>query len=980
MHLRDALQRVAESRAEDPLRPVTFVAPTRVAALALRRELASFAPYAAVRFETLPRLAELAGAAELAAQGRRPLARPIGDYAAGMVARASQAPLNGIAELPGFARILRRHFQRLRRGGVRSGTDLPQQRDPAATEFLRAYDAFRERIAGFYDDEDLFDAAVAAVTAGRSGVTAELGDIYIVPPGPTSAGADALVSAFARAGVTVVAIEDEAVRVRPVIRLLPDPASEADDVARQVLELLGRGAALHEIAVFHGADRAYSAMLAASFLRAGIEVTRTPGRPLLETQSGRAVMALLSLPLQDFSRVAVMDFFGLGQTPREVPGGDAGGVRVRSTQWDRISREAGVTHGEDRWRQALQAMAGDYLDRAGQQENDEWRARIEEDAATAAELAGVVTQAGERLRPLLRPQNAQPFIAVLREVVRTYVRADAEGFEEVLDEIDQLGTVASIGGEFALAVFNDALEANLRTAAIREGRFGQGVLVTDFRAAAGLSFKHVIVCGACEGAFPPGGSIQPVVDDVWWSEVHALIPYVENEAARIARERAAARRALAAASESLTVTVPLASASGGQERYPAPLVAEVVSEFSGMTVTPSDIRRGVAVGSSVVARPGSPLAAAASGPALDIFERELRQAVASARAGEGAGGGRLARAVESRRLRRAARLTEWDGLVDIGQPLLPLERQLSATSVEAYSECGFRFFLRHVIGVRGVDDPEELQTMEPAQRGTLVHRVLKLFFDEAQRAGRPQAMEPWSGADEARLLQILDAEMEAAQRRGLAGLPIFHAHQLATLRADLQRFLREDTQERASRSSVPWAFEWQFEGVAIGGRQFRGSADRVDHSTDGRSAWVVDYKTGRADSYKETPGDPFNGAQQLQLGIYASALAQREGLEVRGSYWFITQRGDFAQRSYEHTPANAALLDRIVRAIDAGVTQGSFPAVPGDENQFGGFTNCHFCDYDRICGRKRGADFARRADHETLAPWANVEFVARGAP
>ena len=52
MQLAEALHEVAEARAADPLRPVTFVAPTRLAALAMRRELARLTPHAAVRFET----------------------------------------------------------------------------------------------------------------------------------------------------------------------------------------------------------------------------------------------------------------------------------------------------------------------------------------------------------------------------------------------------------------------------------------------------------------------------------------------------------------------------------------------------------------------------------------------------------------------------------------------------------------------------------------------------------------------------------------------------------------------------------------------------------------------------------------------------------------------------------------------------------------------------------------------------------------
>src|SRR5437867_8680824 len=100
------LETVAAARRDDPLAPVTFVVPSHVPALQLRRRLAELGPFAGVRFETLARIAELLGAGHLAAEGRVPLARPIGDYVAGQVARESQGVLARVAELPGYARVL----------------------------------------------------------------------------------------------------------------------------------------------------------------------------------------------------------------------------------------------------------------------------------------------------------------------------------------------------------------------------------------------------------------------------------------------------------------------------------------------------------------------------------------------------------------------------------------------------------------------------------------------------------------------------------------------------------------------------------------------------------------------------------------------------------------------------------------------------------------------------------------------------------
>ena len=124
LNVEDMLAGLAAERSRDPLAPVTVIVPSHVAALQLRRRLAEVGPFAAVRFETLPRIAELLGAGHLAAAGRSPLARPIGDYVAKQVALKSTGGLARVRELPGYARVLRQLFRRLRRGGISQPGDV----------------------------------------------------------------------------------------------------------------------------------------------------------------------------------------------------------------------------------------------------------------------------------------------------------------------------------------------------------------------------------------------------------------------------------------------------------------------------------------------------------------------------------------------------------------------------------------------------------------------------------------------------------------------------------------------------------------------------------------------------------------------------------------------------------------------------------------------------------------------------------------
>src|SRR5207253_385969 len=178
------LRAIHEGRQRDPLAPITVIVPSHIAGLQLRRRLANLGPFAAVRFETLARIAEGLAAAHLAAGGRSPLARPIGDYVAQEVAREARGELARVADLPGFGRALRVVFRRLKRGGVTALTGATDAAgDPKLVEIFRLYGLFQARTEAFYDEEDLLDTAATAVNDGSAGGVADLGAIYLLPPG-----------------------------------------------------------------------------------------------------------------------------------------------------------------------------------------------------------------------------------------------------------------------------------------------------------------------------------------------------------------------------------------------------------------------------------------------------------------------------------------------------------------------------------------------------------------------------------------------------------------------------------------------------------------------------------------------------------------------------------------------------------------------------------------------------------------------------
>lgn len=977
------LRLIAEARASDPLEPVTVIAPSHLAALQLRRRLAEITPFAGVRFEPLPRLAELIAAGDLASRGLRPLARPIGDLLAERVALESGAGMQRIRDLPGYVRVLRRLFRRLREGGIRTPEDVPAEAGHGRhlPEVLRLYGRFREQTSTFYDPEDLLDAAAGLLANGRPAVLDDWGAVYALSPASPTAGEAAFLAALSQKATSYVELTAEASGAESHFVLAPDPASEAREVVREVIAALEAGVPLHEVAVFHGADARYPRLLQEAFETAAVDAVLMPGTPVSETAAGRGVLALISLPELDYARTAFADFLSISPLKDFLPAA-GGSVRALVTEWDRLSREAGITHGRERWASGLRALT---LDREASiayrlhQDPDAYVGHYRRDIDETADLESVFQHLSGRLEALHGPRPAAAFVPAFKELVSLYLDSAAHGFEEVVEEIEQLGTVDAVGGAFSLESFGRALRANLEARYLREHGLGEGVLVADYRSAAGLRFRRVLLCGAFEGAFPSSAEGEGLLDEAEWARLRQHFPRLEDGAARLERNLKAARQAMAAAGERLAWLAPLYEPAGTREYYPSPLMARAAATIDPQVRTAGDLRS--AVQGQRLRRGTSPLALSLRGPLLDAAELRLRQAVLAQREGDGAAiRQRHERALDMLRSRRGEAFTEWDGnLSQLGESdWLELHSTVSPTSLEQYATCGFRYFNRSLLRLNVIEEPEERETMEAAPRGSLIHRILERFFRDQQQRGRPAAGEAWTAADRNELWRLLEEELQADRERGLTGLDVFAEHELRTLRADLSSFLEHDTAFRQETGAVPREFEIHIPEVNVGGITLRGVVDRIDYSPDGRRAWVIDYKSGGTYAYKNMEADPFAGGTKLQLPVYLGAVDDVDEAEAR--YWFMTRKGNFEFRSYRPTPENQQGFEAVLGRILHGVRSGAFPAVPGaEDNRPTGFANCTYCDFERMCSRRRDIELAAKEGDPAMEPWHRVSNPEGGA-
>jgi hypothetical protein len=82
---------------------------------------------------------------------------------------------------------------------------------------------------------------------------------------------------------------------------------------------------------------------------------------------------------------------------------------------------------------------------------------------------------------------------------------------------------------------------------------------------------------------------------------------------------------------------------------------------------------------------------------------------------------------------------------------------------------------------------------------------------------------------------------------------------------------------------------------------------------------------------------------------------------------------------FETTPENMQRYEQTLAAILEGLKRGAFPAVSGETDDFyGGWKNCQWCDFARLCSRRRDDEFEDKQAHPDLQPWRRVAVTARG--
>lgn len=801
----------------------------------------------------------------------------------------------------------------------------------------------------------------------------------------------------------------------------PGEPRECIEIVRSIQIEAANGVRLDQIAVLLNSPGEYRAHLEEAFTRSDIPAYFVNGITSPDP-AGRAFLALLACAADGLSAKRFAEYLSLGEVPaaeapkevelhwatptddliqssfnfeaaeedqskldfEPVPNPDdktiIDGALRTPARWERLIVDSAVIGGKDRWARRLNGLANELVLRINEAKSEE-ESLVESLRRQLSDLKALTEFALPLIDRLSKfPSEARwgEWLAHLRELSVNALR-DPDGVMTTLADLEPMSTVGPVN----LKEVQLVLESRLGDLRVKpQARHYGSVFIGPVEAARGMSFRIVFVPGLAERVFPKKIVEDSILPDAQRIELSNSLTTRRDQ---LTTERNALRIAIGSARERVYLSYPRIDVQQSRPRVPSFYALEALRAAEGEL--PGFEQVAARAESSTRARLGWPAPESAQ-DAIDeaeydlavlakLIESEKKQAIGAAHYLLTANQ-HLARALRARSRRWIKRWTPNDGLVDPDELAMAAianhqfsTRSFSATALQNYSSCPYRFFLSAVMRLELRRELTAIEVVDPLTRGSLFHDsqfeiltklksvgLLPLSISQQKVVNISDVKNKTGGPSLATALELVDEVLERLssdyEDRLAPAIPRVWEDSINGIRMDLREWLRRMAEDNGGW--IPDKFELSFglsdrgprasdpasvdEPVEItGDLKLRGSIDMVERQAD--QYRVTDHKTGKARADKDTV---VGGGKHLQPLLYALACQKLlNGKVDAGRLYYCTADGGYEERVVKLNEENIEIVNKVLSAIRQGLVDGFLPAAPDKDA-------CRWCDFLAVCG------------------------------
>lgn len=888
---------VSQAKAGASLARVTIIVPTRGAIRDVLQYLAQHGGAANVQALTV----NLA-VTKLAAQAltpRLPLPFPLLDASVQKVLIDAPGVFADVADRPITAEALAAASRSL---GAVANPDVPDA-TPLVRDMLRVHAAATTAYSGtHFLPHEAYSAAAERIN--------ELGAVIVFLPTAPDVGAAGFLR---KLGQHAEVIEPTNEPLGTMVIHASDADDEIRSVARLVRKHLAGGTPGHRIGVCYANADPYLRLIHEHFSSSRVEFAGEQCHTLQHRPAARSLRRLLSIDTDIMPRRELLSIL----SERAVRWSDAAGTSLPLRRAERLTRSSVKIVGGADWERLAAIDPG------------------HRDAEVAGSLYALVSALRADLDAIAESDSwtavSDNLVALLERyfTVRSTrpddpTPADINALRSICSVIGMMDGIAPppspSGIVNAISVRIDALPETVGTTT-------SAVTVGSLAAGAGRDFDVCIVVGAAEGILPATRREDPLLPS-------ALVG--RTLADEIQHQKSQFLATLASGSHHRIVSFPRGSMRGGAEKVPSRWLMPTLDALSGREVGVVDWQKQTADVDAIVTVESFDVATQNVDPRIGVgaaSQTEWRLRVLAEFAAHGRRGALNDPIVNSGMELRSDRLhgcfTRFNGNVShIENAVTFFDAPVSTSRLEEWVSSPYRFFVRSVLGVDSLDDPDDAAQLDPLTRGNLIHLSLERYV---------QGTIDGNDATLGHLIEVSEEVLADARVDAPGWLPQLWEKDSSIIRRELVEWFELDRTDREA-GWTPLHVERNF-GVEpdilmldLVGEQiaFAGKIDRIDKHSDGRIR-VTDYKSGSSTTgYSLSEDDPTLGGTKFQLPVYG-LLALTMGDNVTTRYWFVNHKAKYKVIGYPLTDAAIDVLKSDISRVHSMIRAGYFPPRPPGE-------------------------------------------------